>query len=322
MNYVGRLAPSPTGAQHLGNARTYLVAWLQARCSNGRLLLRIEDLDTPRTKLGAEQMILTDLDWLGLDWDRDGSSKGYLLQSERLERYNDVLNRLKDEQLVYPCTCSRSEIEQSSSAPHESRLDGIVYPGTCANRTVEDARKLDLQGRKYAWRFRFPSDARLTWTDEFDGAHSLLVSKALGDFIVARNYGAIAYQLAVVVDDYDSGITHVVRGNDLVYSTFRQIAIYQALGWPAPKWLHVPLVVGEDGLRLAKRHGDTRLCSLRENGFSSTDILGKIAKSLGLVPTETPIGAQELLRVATASDWLRGIPRHPVKIALSEFPQK
>ncbi|MBU6173913.1 MAG: tRNA glutamyl-Q(34) synthetase GluQRS, partial [Planctomycetes bacterium] len=295
-------------------------AWLHARCSNGRLLLRIEDLDTPRTKLGAEQMILTDLDWLGLDWDRDGSGKGYLLQSERLDRYSEVLDRLKDMQLVYPCTCSRSEIEQSSSAPHESRLDGVVYPGTCASRSVEDARRLDLQGRKYAWRFRFSSEARLTWTDEFDGAHSLLVSKALGDFIVARNYGAIAYQLAVVVDDYDSGITHVVRGNDLVYSTFRQIAIYQALDWPVPKWLHLPLVVGEDGLRLAKRHGDTRLCALRENGILSTEILGKLAKSLGLAATESPIGAQEILRVARATDWLRGIPKHPVRIAVSEFP--
>jgi len=307
--YIGRLAPSPTGAQHLGNARTYIAAWLIARMHSGKLLLRIEDLDTPRTKTGADEQILLDLEWLGLDWDWTENSQRFTLQSQRTSRYQQLLEDLKRRELVYPCTCSRTDIENASSAPHESQLDGTVYPGTCAGNDVSDAKQLDNLDQKYAWRFRFSKDEKMTWEDEFCGIQSCIPSQVLGDFIVARNYGPIAYQLAVVADDHDSGINHVVRGNDLIYSTYRQIAIYNAFQWQPPSWLHIPLVVGPDGKRLAKRHGDTRISTLRSLGWKPESIVGMIARSLGLLDSERPISLPELLDLAiTNPDWLRKVP--------------
>lgn len=312
MSYIGRLAPSPTGAQHLGNARTYLVAWLHARSHGGKLLLRIEDLDTPRTKIGAENQIFTDLEWLGLDWDSHGGDLGFVRQSDRTNRYTEVLEFLKQRELVYPCTCSRSEIEEAASAPHESFLDGVVYPGNCSGHQVSDAARFDSQGLKYAWRFRFAKESLVEWVDHFAGKQELIPARALGDFVVARNYGPVAYQLAVVVDDHDAEISHVVRGNDLIYSTYRQLAIYEALGWQAPQWIHVPLVVGSDGRRLAKRHGDTRLSSYRDLGTCPEALLGALAGSLALNPQGTPMTAQQILeRVSGTPDWLLRIPAEP-----------
>ena len=312
MTYIGRLAPSPTGAQHIGNARTYLVAWLHARTNDGKLLLRIEDLDTPRTKTGAEAIVLQDLTWLGLEWDRDLSPIGFIRQSERTDRYTEVLNQLKSLELVYPCLCTRSEIEEAASAPHESFLDGTVYSGKCASNCVADAARLDHQGIKYAWRFRFDRLNEITWADHFAGTQSLIPSESLGDFVIARNYGPVAYQLAVVVDDHDSGINHVVRGNDLVFSTYRQLAIYQAMQWEPPNWIHLPLVVGNDGRRLAKRHGDSRLSYYRELGIKPEELLGTIAQSLGLISCNNPLNAVQVLELAQANpDWLRNIPAAP-----------
>lgn len=312
MTYIGRLAPSPTGAQHIGNARTYLVAWLHARTNRGRLLLRIEDLDTPRTKTGAEALIFEDLNWLGLDWDRDHSSLGFIRQSDRTDRYAEVLDQLKSRELIYPCVCTRSEIEEAASAPHESFLDGTVYNRKCANNCVADALSFDRQGIKYAWRFRFPQSIEVTWVDQFTGVQSLIPSQSLGDFVVARNYGPVAYQLAVVVDDHDSGINHVVRGNDLIFSTYRQLAIYDALQWKPPIWIHLPLVVGNDGRRLAKRHGDSRLSYYRDLGTKPELLLGAIAKSLGLTTCNSPISANQILEYAQSNpDWLGKIPNAP-----------
>lgn len=316
-SYIGRLAPSPTGAQHLGNARTYLAAWLIARTRSGRLLLRIEDLDTPRTKTGADTQILLDLEWLGLDWDSSEHPQRYTLQSQRTSRYHELLEDLKSRDIVYPCTCSRTDIENASSAPHESQLDGAVYPGTCAGNSVADAKQLDNLDQKYAWRFRFSTGESMTWDDEFCGIQSCIPSQVLGDFIVARNYGPIAYQLAVVADDHDSGINHVVRGNDLIYSTYRQLAIYNAFQWQPPSWLHIPLVVGPDGKRLAKRHGDTRISTLRSLGWKPETIIGMIAKSLGLVDSENPISSSELLTLATADpEWFRKVPTTNVQFKI------
>lgn len=312
MTYIGRLAPSPTGAQHIGNARTYLVAWLHAKTNQGKLLLRIEDLDTPRTKAGAEDLIFEDLDWLGLDWDRDSSPAGYIRQSERTPRYTEVLDQLKSCELVYPCICTRSEIEEAASAPHESFLDGTVYSGKCATNCVADASKFDATGMKYSWRFRFPRSQQVTWVDQFAGLQTLVPSQALGDFVVARNYGPVAYQLAVVVDDHDSGINHVVRGNDLIFSTYRQLAIYHAMNWDTPNWIHLPLVVGNDGRRLAKRHGDSRLSYYRSMGTKPEEILGAIAQSLGLANHKAPISTHSILDMAMAHpDWLRRVPTTP-----------
>ncbi|MFN6303236.1 MAG: tRNA glutamyl-Q(34) synthetase GluQRS [Planctomycetota bacterium] len=301
-----RLAPSPTGAQHLGNARTFVICWLYTRCHEGELLLRIEDLDTPRTKSWANQQAIDDLKWLGIDWDATAP-----LQSLRNSDYQEVLDALKQKQQVYPCTCSRSQIEACSSAPHESYLDGVVYSGQCTDRSAQDSERLDAQGLRYAWRFRMPQSL-MTWHDELLGPQSLDAKRLLGDFIIARNYGPAAYQLAVTVDDHEQGITLVLRGDDLVYSTYRQLAIYSAMNWPSPSWMHVPLVVGPDGKRLAKRHGDTRLAEFRAQGFKPQQILGSIAQSLSLTNSDAPLSASDLLSIAKESPyWWEKIPKDP-----------
>lgn len=359
LQLIGRLAPSPTGAQHLGNARTYLLAWLLARIQSGLLYLRIEDLDTPRTKMGAEALLLEDLRWLGLVWDRmepdsrgDGfwgqslRNRGYVLQSERIARYESILSILKDQERIYPCTCTRSEIEQASSAPHEqtplantsmpaSPVDGLVYPGTCSFRQSADAEELDAKGIKFAWRFRFSSivdtdkesdlascsEMQMKWVDDFLGEQTIAPVSSLGDFVVARNYGPPAYQLAVVVDDHDMGIGQVVRGDDLVYSTYRQLALYKVLGWTPPRWFHAPLVVGPDGKRLAKRHGDTRLCTLREEGYSSRFILGLLAHSFGWIDRPDEIDLAELEAIARLDPAIIDrIPKKPIQIPLPNLP--
>ena len=309
MSYIGRLAPSPTGAQHLGNARTFLVAWLACRQTGGKLLLRIEDLDTPRTKLGAAEQAVEDLRWLGLDWDASNHEQSFTVQSNREERYSQILEQLKERNLVYPCSCSRSEVEQAASAPHESVLDGTIYPGTCSHRTSFDAAALDRSGQKYAWRFRMPSGVH-EWSDGLFGTQSLNAKELLGDFVVGRSYGVTAYQLAVVIDDHDFGINHVVRGNDLIFSTYRQNAIYDAMAWNPPAWLHVPLVVGTDGRRLAKRHGDTRLSMYREQGVLPEKIVGYLAETLGLTKDISSISAAELLTsLGPNNDWIQRMTR-------------
>ena len=307
MSYVGRLAPSPTGAQHLGNARTFLVAWLACRQVSGKLLLRIEDLDTPRTKSGATDQAIEDLKWLGLDWDKT-QEDSFTIQSNRERRYAEILEQLKRQDQIYPCTCTRSEVEEAASAPHESVLDGIVYPGTCSHRSPHDAEDLEKLGTKFAWRFRMP-DGFQSWTDALFGPQRLSVKEMLGDFVVARSYGVTAYQLAVVVDDHDFGINHVVRGNDLIFSTYRQNALYEALGWKSPAWLHLPLLVGPDGRRLAKRHGDTRLSHYREQGVAPESIVSYLAKSLGLQDCGQRVSPLGLLRCLEHSqDWIGRIP--------------
>jgi glutamyl-tRNA synthetase len=249
----------------------------------------MEDLDTPRTKSWANQQAIDDLKWLGIDWDTTAP-----LQSLRNGDYQEVLDALMQKQQIYPCTCSRAQVEACSSAPHESYLDGVIYSDHCTDRSVQDALRLDAQGQRYAWRFRMPQGS-MTWHDELLGTQTLDAKRLLGDFIIARNYGPAAYQLAVTVDDHAQEITHVVRGDDLVYSTYRQLAIYTAMNWPSPHWMHVPLVVGPDGKRLAKRHGDTRLSEYRAQGIKPQQILGWIALSI----------AKESL------DWWQKIPKDP-----------
>lgn len=309
----GRLAPSPTGAQHLGNARTFLVAWLYLRSKNGHITLRIEDLDTPRTKSWASQQAIEDLSWLGLDWDDIAP-----LQSNRNHRYENLLQTLQSAELVYPCTCTRSQIEASASAPHESNAtsqlgtDAATYPGTCSHHQANDAVPLQNAGVKFAWRFRMPPSP-IPWTDTLAGPQILPQNVQLGDFVVARNYGPTAYQLAVVADDHDQHINQVTRGNDLILSTFRQLAIYQALQWQPPSdWIHLPLVVGPDGKRLAKRHGDTRLSQWRSQNTPPEFLLGHLAHSLNLIESPTPISSKDLLQLTQAStNWLNQIPTYP-----------
>jgi glutamyl-tRNA synthetase len=283
---VGRLAPSPTGAQHIGNARTYLIVWLSARSRDGRVLLRIEDIDSPRIKPGAARAACADLRWLGLDWDDEP-----VVQSERFSFYESALNRLQERELVYPCTCSRTDVAQAASAPHQEH-EGPVYPGICSPRTVSDAAR--LSGQPYAWRFRI-RNGRQEFVDGLRGPTRLDLHQVGGDFVVWKSAGTPAYQLAVVVDDAAFGITEVVRGDDLVPSTPRQLLLYQALNLKPPQFIHVPLVVGIDGRRLAKRHGDTRLATLRAAGVKPESLLGLLAWSCGWLPRIEPISARDLL---------------------------
>jgi glutamyl-tRNA synthetase len=289
---IGRLAPSPTGAQHVGNARTYLIAWLSARSQGGRVMLRIEDIDSPRVKRGAAEQALEDLHWLGLDWDEDP-----VVQTERLPLYEAALRRLQTEERIYPCTCTRADVERAASAPHAEH-EGPVYPGTCAGRRALDAAALG--DTPFCWRFRLPAEMP-SFVDGLRGPQQLDLHALGGDFVVWKaprppeTSGTPAYQLAVVVDDAAQGVTEVVRGDDLIPSTPRQLLLYDALGLAAPRFSHVPLVVGPDGRRLAKRHGDTRLSSLRAAGVRAEALLGLLAWSCGWLDAPRAVTARDLM---------------------------
>jgi glutamyl-tRNA synthetase len=291
---VGRLAPSPTGAQHLGNARTFLLAWLAIRSRKGRVILRMEDIDSPRVKTGADQQAIDDLRWLGLDWEEGpdlGGTHAPYIQTHRYPFYRNALNVLKAQERVYPCTCSRADVAQAASAPHIGQ-EGPVYPGTCASKKVADAQS--LSGQPYVWRLR-TTDTLRTLVDQVAGPRSCNVSQELGDFVLAKADETPAYQLAVVVDDQAMGVTDVLRGDDLLPSAFRQLELYEAFGWNPPSFAHVPLVVGADGRRLAKRHGDTRLATLRTLGVDPQRLVGWLAWTCGLVRQPVSITPRELV---------------------------
>jgi glutamyl-tRNA synthetase len=289
---VGRLAPSPTGAQHVGNARTYLLAWLSARSQGGRVLLRMEDIDSPRIKSAASQSALEDLRWLGLDWDG-----AIVVQTTRMPLYLAALNTLRERELVYPCTCTRSDVLEAASAPHAEH-EGPVYPGTCAGRRASDTSALG--DKPYCWRFRV-TNSTPEFDDLFRGRVALDLKQEGGDFVVWKmppaggRASTPAYQLAVVVDDAAQGVTEVIRGDDLIPSTPRQLLLYQSLDLHPPRFGHVPMVVGPDRRRLAKRHGDTRLSSLRNAGVRPERLLGLLAQSCGWLEENRPITAAELL---------------------------
>ncbi|HWE04376.1 MAG TPA: tRNA glutamyl-Q(34) synthetase GluQRS [Tepidisphaeraceae bacterium] len=298
-----RLAPSPTGALHLGNARTFLVNWLIARQQGWTIILRVEDLDGPRIKQGAAAQAMDDLKWLGIDWDQ-----GPIHQSARTARYSAAVQSLVERRLAYGCVCSRKEVEAASSAPHAE--DGsAVYPGVCRGRFSSPAEAAIGAGKPVAIRFETPA-GRVAFEDLFAGKQEFDVARDLGDFVVAKADGTAAYQLAVVVDDAEMGITHVVRGDDLLDSTPRQILLYQALGMGdrVPRYCHLPLVVGTDGRRLAKRHGDTRLAFYRERGVEVWRVLHLLARWCGIESGARGMSAGDLLD----SFSLDRIPREPI----------
>lgn len=274
---ITRLAPSPTGALHLGNARTFLINWLLARRNGWHIILRIEDLDGPRIKKEADQEAIEDLLWLGIDWD-----SGPIYQSPRGAHYQKALKQLLQTSQAYPCICSRSEAERAASAPHAE--DGAsVYPGTCQGRFATMAEAAAHSGRPPAIRFAVPPGV-IELDDQFCGRRSWDVARELGDFVIAKADGQAAYQLAVVIDDADMGVTQVVRGDDLLDSTPRQMLLYRALEWAdrIPRYTHLPLVRGADGRRLAKRHGDTRLSHFRRSGVTAGQILALLAGWCGM----------------------------------------
>ncbi|MDG2469584.1 MAG: tRNA glutamyl-Q(34) synthetase GluQRS [Pirellulaceae bacterium] len=310
---TGRLAPSPTGAQHIGNARTFLIAWLSIRSRGGKLILRIEDIDSPRVKQWAIDQAIEDLTWLGLDWDEGPDRPGHhspYLQTERTSGYRSMIEELKSQEMVYPCTCSRSDVLAAASAPHElhskgksSLADAPIYPKRCAYRSAE---RTDQIATPFSWRYR-TSTHSIQFHDQVFGLQKTIPAVTLGDFVVGKSDGSTSYQLAVVHDDHDMEVTEVLRGDDLIPSTFRQLDIYQFLGWKPPQFVHVPLVVGEDGRRLAKRHGDTRLSFLRENQVSPLKLIGWLAASCGWLDRPMEIAAADLLPLFN----LDIIPRKP-----------
>jgi glutamyl-tRNA synthetase len=300
--HTTRLAPSPTGALHLGNARTFLANYLLARQSRWRVLMRIEDLDSPRTKPWASQQALEELSWLGMDWESP-----VLYQSARRPAYQAALDRLIDLGVAYPCVCSRKDVELASSAPHAEDHQN-VYPNTCRGRfhSAQDAR--EQTGRPAAWRVR-TGDCPITIPDEFCGPRSFDLRQTCGDFVVFRNNGVASYQLAVVIDDADTGVDAIVRGDDLLESAARQVRLRQLLNLaPEPRYWHLSLVVGSDGLRLAKRHGDTRLDHYRERGTPTERILGLMGYWLGALDRRQETDLSELI---ARFDPVR-IPRTPV----------
>lgn len=309
---VGRLAPSPTGAQHLGNARTYLLGYWAARHDGARLILRIEDLNTPRVKSWATDQAIEDLRWLGIEWDEGpdvgGDSSPYV-QSERTERYEAALEQLIAADAVYPCICTRSDIAAAADAPHEGDL-GPIYPGTCSHWRHGDP---EPSPGTYCWRFR-SRRGWLRFTDRLCGEQACRPAEDLGDFPVTRKTGEAAYQLAVVVDDAAMGVTEVVRGDDLLPSTFWQLELYEAFGWRPPQFAHVPLVVGPDGRRLAKRHGDTRLSHFRELGIPPETIIRWAAESSGLAQPGEPVDHRSIIR---RFDWA-SVSRQ--RVVVSRFP--
>jgi glutamyl-tRNA synthetase len=274
--------------------------------------MRVEDLDGPRVRPGLEARILDELRWLGLGWDEGpdvGGAVGPYRQSERLAAYAAALDRLRGAGLAYPCFCSRAEIAAASQAPHGPSDDGPRYPGTCARLAAAEAARR-AASRRPAWRFRAAAGA-VRFDDGIHGPQEVDVAAQVGDFVVARADGVPAYQLAVVVDDAAMGITDVVRGDDLLPSTGRQILLYRALGLPPPRFAHVPLVVGEDGERLAKRHGALSLGELRARGADPGAVVGLLAELSGLVPR----GARAAPADLVAGFTLGALPREAAVLA-------
>jgi glutamyl-tRNA synthetase len=301
---AGRFAPSPTGDLHLGNLRTALVAWLAARASGRRFLVRMEDLDRVTASVEHERRQLDDLAALGLDHDGE-----VVRQSERFDRYRDAIAALDAAGLVYPCYCTRreirAEIDGAASAPHGLAPDG-AYPGTCRELSASQRAQREADGRTPALRLR-AGGVDMEVHDVVAG----ITRGVVDDVVLQRRDGVPAYNLAVVVDDAAQGVTQVVRGDDLLSSTPRQVLLQHLLGLPTPEYLHVPLVLGSDGTRLAKRHGAVTLADLAASGIGPESVLAALAVSLGVAADGETVTTAELVERFDPN----GLPRRPVSLA-------
>ncbi len=290
----GRLAPSPTGALHLGNAWSFLLAWLAVRVEGGRIALRQENIDPRRSRQSWMEDIEHDLRWLGLDWDEGpdvGGPHAPYVQSECGKAYESALHKLEKLGLVYPCFCTRRELRLLAGAPHGA-ADGLgdagaAYPGTCRHLSKEERNAHVAAGRCAALRLRCPDgeDGRESFTDLVLGPQSFTLAECGGDFALRRSDGVWAYQLAVVVDDMRMGVTQIVRGDDILLSSPRQILLYRLFRQEPPTFAHVPLLHDAQGERLAKRHKSLSLAQLRENGCRPEKIVGWLARTAGLQGT-------------------------------------
>ena len=383
---IGRLAPSPTGLLHLGNAWSFFLAWLSARCEGGRIFLRMEDIDPDRSRQEWIDGIIRDLRWLGLDWDEfdagashggcgrgdggrghatwapgaedagetqgvrgvfstgatqagmapqrqsaegaesggnsgDGQA-GPFRQSERGAYYARMLGRLQVEGRIYPCFCTRKELRELAGAPHGA-ADGLgdagaAYPGTCRNLSAQEREARLSAGRHASLRLRCPDGeaGRQRFCDLVLGPQSMTITQCGGDFVLRRSDGVWAYQLAVVCDDIAMGVTQVVRGEDILFSTPRQLFLYQCFGAQAPEHAHIPLLCDAGGERLAKRHKSLSLDALRQRGCRPERIIGWLAWRAGLQEEPEPAhpaGLAERLRSMGRFPWGR-LPQSPVLV--------
>lgn len=286
--YRGRLAPSPTGYLHLGHARTFWIAAERARAAGGMLVMRMEDLDPDRSRAVYADAAYDDLRWLGIEWQEGpeiGGAYGPYTQSQRISFYLGAWRKLFAGGWIYPCRCSRKDLEAAAQAPHESAAgvaleDEPVYPGTCrlscGTQQESIAEQLDPKGAAASgvnWRFRVPDGEAIEFADQNLGPQRFIAGRDFGDFVIWRRDGVPGYQLACVVDDEAMRIAEVVRGADLLKSTARQILLNRALGFDNPLWFHCNLVTDANGLRLAKRHDALSLRALRERGHSAEKVL-------------------------------------------------
>ncbi len=308
---AARFAPSPSGRMHLGNVFTALLSWLSARRSGRRWILRIEDLDPQRSKAEYALHIEDDLRWLGLDWDEGGmddrGEAGPYSQSRRGEIYGEILGRLERLGVTYPCFCRRADI-MATQAPHQT--DGrIVYAGTCRPERLgygESRRR--AVSEPHAVRIMVP-DEEICFDDRVFGRQSVALSGHCGDFVVRRADGAWAYQLAVVVDDALMGVTEVVRGCDLLLSTAQQLYLYRLLGFDAPSFAHVPLLVNASGQRLSKRDASASLESLRARGARPQSVVGRLAFAAGIIDRPEPVAPTDIIG---EMDWNRIKPQEAI----------
>ncbi len=303
----GRYAPSPTGPLHLGNARTALVAWLSARSQGGAFVMRVEDLDAPRTVPEAVTGNLDELRWLGLEWDEGpdvGGPYGPYKQSERGAFYEEALRRLQAQNKVFACYLSRKDLREASSAPHGR---GFVYGKNERRRNALCGEQKRAEGKTPSLRFSVAPQT-VTFDDALAGLQTIDVAAEVGDFVVRRADRLWAYQLAVVVDDIAMKVSEVVRGDDLLTSTGAQLLLHEALDATPPRYLHVPLLLDVDGERMAKRRGSLTLTSLRDTGVKPERVVGLLAFTLGLLPKPTEIEPRDLLE-----------PFHPAKLHRHAF---